>query len=95
VKIKDLQPGMLLRPMDGYTWVVVPWKGADGTIVGQYLKVVSDRYKPSPEELTKKDDVLYLGDSSSLPTPGRQVVLAWGKKMTIDSSGWRFISSIY
>lgn len=98
MKIKDLQPGMLLRPDNGYMWVVVPWKGTDGKVVGEYLKVISDRYNPSPGEVVRRENVLYLGDSSTasgLPTPGRQLVLAWGHKMTVDPSSWRFISVSY
>jgi hypothetical protein len=97
MKIEDLRPGMLLKPIEGYMWVEIPWRGSSGDVVGHYIRVSTDRYKPAPEELARKEKVLYLGDSIStgmLPTPGKQVVLAWGKKMTIDPSSWRHICCV-
>jgi hypothetical protein len=96
LKIKDLHPGSLLCPKDGFVWVITPWRGTGGAHVGSYLRVVSERYNPATEEETKKDNVLYLGNASSIPvtTPGKQVVLAWGEKMTVDPMSWRNIRQI-
>lgn len=96
MKIKDLRPGFLLRPKDGFVWVITPWRGTGGVYVGSYLRVVNERYNPAGEEKTKTDNVLYLGDASSTPvnTPGKQVVLAWGEKMTVDPMSWRNIRQI-
>lgn len=94
MKIEELTPGMLLKPITGYVWVEIPWKGSSGEVVGSYIKVCTDRYNPTPEEAVRRERVLYLGDSSLtgvMPTPGKQVVLAWGSKMTIDPASWRFI----
>jgi|TARA_B110000467_G_C17975293_1_gene292346 hypothetical protein len=95
VKISDLAPGMLLKPKIGYSWVEVPWSGATGKIAGYYLKVVSCKKTLIDTSLDLKDEsVLYLGtteNTSTQPTPGKQVVLAWGKKMTIDPKSWRHI----
>ena len=95
LKIKELIPGMLLKPIDGFVWEVVPWKGSSGDVVGNFLRVCSERYQVDDNITTRSEGVLYLGTSdstSTLPTPGRQVVLAWGKKMTIDPSSWRNIT---
>lgn len=97
MKIADLVPGTLLQPVDGFAWVVTPWRGSGGDVVGSYLKVASSRYSPSAEEEIRDDKVLYLGDTLSttaMPTPGKQVVLAWGEKMTIDPMSWRNIKPI-
>jgi len=94
VKVAELAPGMLLEPVEGYLWLEVPWSGSAGEIVGTYLQVVTERYQ-APESSPLRDErVLYLGTTDltdTIPTPGKQVVLAWGKKMTIDPSGWRYI----
>lgn len=97
MKIKDLVPGTLLQPEDGFIWVVTPWRGSGGDVVGNYLKVVSLRYVPSIEEEIRDEKVLFLGDTSTTrvsSTPGKQVVLAWGEKMTIDPASWRNIKPI-
>ena len=42
-------------------------------------------------EMVRKEPVLYLGTNSqtiTASTPGNQVVLAWGKKMTVDPYSW-------
>ena len=96
MKIKDLHPGSLLCPKERFVWVITPWKGIGGVHVGSYLRVVNEKYNPSAGEETKIDNVLYLGDTSSTPvnTPGKQVVLAWGEKMTVDPMSWRNIRQI-
>ena len=96
MKINELIPGMLLQPHEGYVWLVVPWKGSDGVVVGHYLKVVSERYSGTEDTEARIENVLFLGDASTLPkvaTPGRQVVLAWGEKMTVDPSSWKRIKA--
>jgi len=94
VKVQKLVPGVLLEPETGYVWAEVPWRGSSGTVIGNYLLVVSERAQ-LPEEVTvRTESVLYLGTTdttTSVHTPGRQVVLAWGKKMTVDPSSWRNI----
>ena len=97
MKIDQLTPGMLLQPVEGYVWLETPWRGSSGDIVGCYLQTVTERYQPTEEGArVKTENVLYLGTSDhakSPPTPGRQVVLAWGKKMTVDPGSWRNITS--
>lgn len=96
MRINELEPGMLLKPQDGHVWVEVPWRGSDGTVVGHYIKVMSSRYQPAENEEIRNENVLYLGDTTreTLPTPGRQIVLAWGRKMTVEPGSWRLIASI-
>ena len=97
MKIEELVPGMLLAPVQGYVWLETPWRGGTGEIVGDYLQVVSERYQTSDDSITKVENVLYVGTAdhaASPPTPGRQTVLAWGKKMTVDPRSWRNIKSI-
>lgn len=97
MKISELVQGMLLQPHEGFVWLVVPWKGSDGVVVGHYLKVVSERHPEALEAETRSENVLFLGDASKLSkvmTPGRQVVLAWGEKMTVDPASWKHIKAI-
>ena len=96
MKIVDLVPGMLLKPVAGYVWTEVPWTGTTGSIIGYYLRVVSARAILDEEQAHRNESVLYLGTTdrtSAQPTPGKQVVLAWGKKLTIDSTSWRHITT--
>ena len=97
MKISELIPGMLLQPQERCVWLIVPWTGSDGVVVGHYLKVVSERHSGDEGIETRIENVLFLGDDSTLPkiaTPGRQVVLAWGEKMTVDPSSWKKIRAI-
>ena len=94
VKIAQLAPGMLLEPVAGYVWAETPWRGSEGKVVGTYLQVVSERMSPPENAIIRNEVVLYLGTTdltSTIPTPGRQVVLAWGKKLTVDPTSWRNI----
>ena len=96
VKIADLIPGMLLKPVAGYAWVETPWRGTTGKVIGHYLCVVSERATLGKDQISRNDPVLYLGTADSTSThhtPGKQVVLAWGKKLTISSNSWRHISN--
>jgi hypothetical protein len=98
MKVANLVPGMLLRPIESHVWVEVPWKGSSGDIVGSYLDVINLSVLDS---MPKEDSghvyggsVLYLGTSDehkTVYTPGRQVVLAFGKKMTVNSYCWPYI----
>lgn len=89
MKVSKLNVGMLLVPKPGYSWLEIPWNGTDGS-TSCYLSTVRN----GTETLQKSEPVLYLGtnlQSSVLPTPGSQVVLAWGSKMTVDPTAWRNI----
>lgn len=84
---------MLLEPVQGYSWLEVPWTGSSGEFLGNYLKAVLSRAHTDHLEL-RSESVLYLGTidgTVSQATPGKQVVLAWGKKLTIDPQSWRHI----
>ena len=94
MKVGNLAPGVLLEPIKGYRWLEVPWSGSSGSVIGTYLQVVSERYTPADSETLRDERVLYLGHADktgTISTPGRQVVLAWGKKMTVDPTCWRHI----
>lgn len=97
MRIADLVPGILIKPSPGHSWVEVTWAGVQSGESSQYLCVVSDRKKFLDEDSTfRNEPVLYLGttETTSAPsTPGKQVVLAWGKKMTIDPKSWRYITT--
>ena len=87
---------MLLKPATGYAWIEVPWKGATGEVIGCYLCVVSVRAILGEGLALRDESVLYLGttdSTSTRSTPGKQVVLAWGKKLTVDSRSWRHITT--
>ena len=97
MRIEQLVPGMLLQPSKGFVWLETPWRGSTGEVVGYYLQTVSDRFHATEDGMTiKTENVLYLGTTDyprSPATPGRQVVLAWGRKMTVDPHSWRNIIS--
>lgn len=91
MKVSDLNPGMLLEPSDEFLWAEIPWRGTDGSIIANYLVVVSGEEDVEEFEMVRKEPVLYLGTNSqtiTASTPGNQVVLAWGKKMTVDPYSW-------
>ena len=91
MKVSELHPGILLEPFDTCSWVEIPWRGTDGTIIAHYLVVIPDSEDLVDEPLRRKEPVLYLGTNSETicsPTPGNQVVLAWGKKMTVYPHSW-------
>ena len=94
MKVSQLYAGMLLVPRPGFAWAEIPWNGTDGSLTANYLVVVPDNSKPKSCEMLRCEPVLYLGTNSQsvvAPTPGSQVVLAWGKKMTVDPTSWRNI----
>jgi len=93
VKVSALAPGMLLEPIQEYAWLEIPWTGSSGEFLGNYLKAVPLRTQTDDLKL-RNESVLYLGTidgTVSHATPGKQVVLAWGKKLTIDPQSWRYI----
>lgn len=97
MRVSELVPGTLIEPIDGYAWLEVPWTGSSGELIGNYLQAVSVRAKTDDLYL-RNESVLYLGTidgTTSHATPGKQVVLAWGKKMTIDPQSWRYIHLKY
>ena len=94
MKVSELHAGALIEPSSEFAWAEIPWRGADGSIVAHYLVVVPADQKPKDCDMLRKEPVLYLGTNSQTiasSTPGNQVVLAWGKKMTIDPYSWRSI----
>ncbi len=94
MKVSQLCAGMLLVPRTGFSWAEVPWNGTDGSLTANYLVVVPKDAKPKNCEFLRDEPVLYLGtnnQSAVASTPGSQVVLAWGKKMTVDPHSWRHI----
>lgn len=91
MKVSHLSAGMLLKPITGYCWVELPWRGTEGVIIGHYLSAI----KEGSCVVCRIEPTLYLGTTSqsavTASTPGSQVVLAWGNKMTIDPHSWRNI----
>ena len=96
MKVSQLYAGMLLIPRPGFAWAEIPWNSADGSRSANYLVVVPNDSKPKECDILRDEPVLYLGTnlhSMSNVTPGSQVVLAWGKKMTVDPHSWRNINN--
>ncbi len=94
MRVKELTPGMLLIPTEGYSWFEIPWRGTEGVIVGYYLHVASSDSPPVGAKPARNEPVLYLGtadDSTPKVTPGRQVALAWGAELTIEPMSWKYI----
>ena len=95
MKVSQLYAGILLEPRKGFAWAEIPWNGTDGSFISNYLVVVAENNKPKNCEILRTEPVLYLGTnvhSAVSSTPGSQVVLAWGKKMTVDPNSWRNIN---
>lgn len=97
MRVSELEPGMLLEPLEGYSWYEIPWRGVDGKFVGYYLHVDLDNNSDMmarTDKPTRKEAVLYLGTADgSLPivTPGRQRVMAWGEILTVEPLSWKRI----
>ena len=96
--VRELVPGMLVEPIDGAHWILVPWRGHDGKVTGKYLSV-SDNF-PTPDwswrEPIGNDPLLYIGplgrnSDADVHTPGRQLVLYSGQALSVDPSSWRFL----
>jgi len=96
LKVKDLKQGMLLKPLEGYEWLEIPWRGLNGNVVGSFLEIVKvDSYNKSSES---QSPALYLGqtdDFGTFLTPGKQVVLFLDRKMTISPKCWRYITCTF
>jgi hypothetical protein len=97
--VRELMPGMLVKPVKGAHWILVPWRGHAGTITGKYLSVSVSHDQAvhhSWVEPIGNDPLLYIGplDRSSdadVHTPGRQLVLHSGQAFSVDPSSWRFL----
>ena len=94
MKVSNLVPGMLLEPVQGYSWLEVPWTGSSGEFLGNYLKAVLSRAHTDHLEL-RSESVLYLGTidgTVSQATPGKQVVLAFVLHEFVDLTCFRKIT---
>ena len=97
MRVRDLEPGMLLEPIEGHSWYEIPWRGVDGKFMAYYLHVEVDDHidmTARTDKPSRKEPVLYLGtadDSSVIVTPGRQRVLAWGETRTVAPLSWKKI----
>lgn len=101
--VRDLEPGMLVEPIPGVQWTLVPWRGHDGKIAGKYLSVHHINVKIGDEsvhhnwvESIGNDPLLYIGpldpaSDGDVHTPGRQLVLHEGQAFSVDPSSWRFL----
>jgi len=97
--VRELEPGMLVEPIPGAHWILVPWHGHDGKIAGQYVSVSTVTDKAVHHTWVKdvgNDPLLYIGplDRSSdgdVHTPGRQLVLHEGQAYSVDPNSWRHL----
>ena len=98
--VRELEPGMLVEPIEGAHWILVPWRGHDGKVSGKYLSVSEVPSVPSAHhswlEPIGNDPLLYIGplgrnSDADVHTPGRQLVLHLGQALSVDPSSWRFL----
>ena len=99
MRVRDLEPGMLIEPVEGASWILVPWHGHDGKVAGEYLSVKAPtrpEVHHSWEKPVGTDPLLYIGPLSraqdgDMHTPGRQLVLHAGLALSVDPSSWRYL----
>ncbi|HIE83853.1 MAG TPA: hypothetical protein EYQ00_08425 [Dehalococcoidia bacterium] len=97
--VRELEPGMLVEPVSGACWALVPWRGHDGKIAGKYLSVsntLDDSVHHSWVEPAGTDPLLYIGpldraSDGDIHTPGRQLILHEGQAYSVDPNSWRFL----
>jgi hypothetical protein len=100
MRVCDLQPGMLIEPVIGASWILIPWRGHDGEIAGEYLSVAQpgrlDEVHHSWEKTVGIDSLLYIGpldrsDDGDMHTPGRQLMFHAGRALSVDPASWRYL----
>jgi hypothetical protein len=96
--VRDLLPGMLVQPVKGTYWVLVPWRGHDGKVAGEYMSISTVPHRESETWKTPVgiDPLLYIGpldpaSDGDFHTPGRQLVLYCGQAYSVDPTCWRFL----
>jgi uncharacterized protein YndB with AHSA1/START domain len=99
MRVCDLKPGMLIEPIAGAHWMLVPWRGHDGNVTGEYLSV-SPPYRVEVYHSWEKhvgiDSLLYIGpldrtDDGDMHTPGRQLMFHSGRALSVDPASWRYL----
>ena len=69
MKVSDLNPGMLLEPSSEFLWAEIPWRGTDGSIIANYLVVVSG--EEDVERFGARIGIARWSDSGSSPEFGK------------------------
>ena len=83
MRVKDLKPGMLLRPRSGFTWF--PQKSLTDGILCLSVRICNTKN-------CDEDVVIYVGERDpSNATYGKQIVLWKGEKVSVNPSAWRVI----
>ena len=83
MRVKDLVPGMLLRPKPGFAWF--SQKSLSDGILCLSVKICLT-------EVCDEDVVIYVGERDpSSATYGKQIVLWKGEKVSVNPSAWRVI----
>ena len=87
MKVRDLKPGMLLKPRDGFTWRYQNSAYLD--------KIMCLTVVPCNTTACEEEVVMYVGERSSSPTTyGKQIVLWQGEKISVNPSAWRCIVQV-
>tara|TARA_R100000664_G_C2740141_1_gene128749 strand:- start:882 stop:1151 length:270 start_codon:yes stop_codon:yes gene_type:complete len=87
VRVKDLKPGMLLKPRDGFVW-----KKQHSAYLTKImcLTVSLDLVRDGD-----RDIVMYVGEREPGDTSyGKQIVLWKGAKISVNPSAWRCIVEV-
>lgn len=96
--VRELSPGILIEPIEGIEWILIPWRGVDGEISGKYISTSIHRGDAHHSWITYigSDPLLYIGpldrtSDGDIHTPGRQLVLYNGQALSVDPNCWRFL----
>ena len=86
MKVKDLKPGMLLKPREGFAWF------RQGSLAGRPLCLTA---RVCESGFCEEDVAIYVGvrDPSSA-TYGKQIVFWQGQNISINPSAWRVIEVV-
>jgi len=87
MKVRDLKPGMLLKPQTGFAWR--HQKSA-------YLEKLMCLTVEACEDQQEDELVMYVGERShELTTYGKQIVLWQGEKISVNPAAWRCIVPVF
>jgi len=82
--IKDLMPGMLLRPKDGFVW--------QPQHVAYLDKLMCVTVMPARDNEREDRVVMYMGErQSGSMTYGKQIILWDGSRVSVNPAAWRCI----
>ena len=83
MKVKQLKPGMLLKPRTGFAWY------CQKSINGSILCLTT---RPCDSGFCEEDVAIYVGEREpSSATYGKQIVFWRGENLSVNPAAWRVI----